>query len=419
MDQCTATEPTTFARRAGSSGLRLAWANVRNNWPAMVALVVVWGGYFYRNNDWSSTVTMLSLTVGGVLVFAALFYGLYGLSTIRLTRDELVVTRFGVRQRLPRDEVSDLVRGRAYPNHANPRQEVHYRFVTDVRGERFVALPEWSFPDGTFEDLAAALGVESRPVAGPEEEHRLSPWWMRSLWLTTLVTAVVLVVVVALAWWGVGATRDWIEARAEASAQDAIVAQVEPQLTTSKFPHLKQEEYGAPVSPLKVSASAESLSEVTLRSRVDLVGTDPDLPSVEVIELLDLQCAASTKDVEVTVVAVSYTSDDVFGYDRYVELECAADPADLHEWLTWSEQHPAGKDAGAFTVSQAISFGEQMDLEIVGEAVDASDKALRATMERVCAFPGADEANVTVYDRDMERSIPHVRCDSIEGHLAE
>lgn len=415
MDQSTATEPATFTRRAGPSGLRLGWTNVRNNWLTLVFLVVVWGGYYYRNNDWSSTVTMLSWTVGGVFVGATLFYGLYGLSTVRLTRDELVVTRFGVRQRLPRDEVGDLVRGRAYPNHANPRQEVHYRFITDARGERFVALPEWSFPDGTFEELAAVLGVRSRPVTGPDEDHRLSPWWMRSLLLTGLLTAVV-----ALAWWGGGAVRDWMHSRAEASAQEDFAAQVEPQLKASRFPHLDLEEHGAPASPLFVSGDATTQSEVTLRSRVDLVGTDPDLASAEAIELLEIQCAPSTKGAEVTVVAVGYTSDDVLGYDRFVELDCAADPAALHDWLTWSEQHPADKDAGGFTVTQGRAFdGEQSDLEIVGEAVDASDTALRATMERACAFPGADEAMVTVYDRDMERSIPHVRCDGIEAQLAE
>lgn len=419
MDQSTETEPATFTRRAGSSGLRLGWTNVRNNWLTLVGLIVVWGGYHYRNNDWSSTVTMLSWTVGGVFVGATLFYGLYGLSTVRLTRDELVVTRFGVRQRLLRDEVGDLVRGSAYPTVGKSR-ELHYWFITDVRGRRFVALPDSLFPDDTFEELAAVLGVRSRPVTGAEEEHRLSPWWMRNLVLTGLLTAVVLVAVVALAWWGGGAVRDWMHSRAEASAQEDFAAQVEPQLKTSRFPHLDLEEHGAPASPLFVSGDAKTRSEVTLRSRVDLVGTDPDLASAEAIELLEIQCAPSTKGAEVTVVAVGYTSDDVLGYDRFVELDCAADPAALHDWLTWSEQHPADKDAGSFTVTQGRAFdGEQSDLEIVGEAVDASDTALRATMERACAFPGADEAMVTVYDRDMERSIPHVRCDGIEAQLAE
>lgn len=144
MDQSTATEPATLTRRAGPSGLRLGWTNVRNNWLTLVFLVVVWGGYYDRNNDWSSTVTMLSWTVGGVFVGATLFYGLYGLSTVRLTRDELVVIRFGVRQRLLRDEVGHLVRGSAYPTVGKSR-ELHYWFITDVRGRRFVALPDSLF----------------------------------------------------------------------------------------------------------------------------------------------------------------------------------------------------------------------------------------------------------------------------------
>ena len=420
MDQTTAPQPTTFTRRAGLSGLRLGWANVRHNWLRLVFVILVWGGYQLRINGWSDGVAIVGWSLGGVFVFAVLFYGLHGLSTIRLTRDELVVTRFGVRQRLPRDEVGDLVRGRAYPNHANASQEVHYRFITDVRGQRFAAIPEWSFPDSTFEDLAVVLGVESRPVTGPAEERRLSPWWMRSLWLTTLVSGVALVVLVALVWWASVALKDWLHARAETAAQETFVAQVEPQLTTSRFPHLDLEDQGAPASPLSVSAYAETSSEVRLRSWVKLVGTNPELSSAEAIELLDIQCAASTEEAEVTVSQLGYESDGVFGYDRYVELACASDPSDVHDWLTWSEQHPADQDAGSFTVTQRrFSMGEQLDLEIVGYAVDASDKAFRATMEHMCAFPGADETTLRVYDRDRDRRVFKVRCGSIEEQLAE
>ena len=419
MNSSTATEPATFYRRAGSSGLRLAWANVRNNWVLLVSIIVARGGYYYRNNGWSDTVTMLSWTIGGIVVILALGYGLYAQSTVRLTRDELIVTRFGVRQRLARDEVGDFVRSRPHTNPLSTSPAVHYWFITDVRGQRFVAVPQWSFPDNTFEDLADVLGVEARAAIGPEEEQRLAPWWMSNMLLATLSAAVVLVIVVSLATVSTIAVRNWMHTRAETSAQDALVAQVERQLTTERFPHLDQEAQGGSASPLFVSGYAETSSEVRLRSRVDLVGATPELSSAEAIELLDIQCAASTPDAEVTVVAVGYTSDDVLGYDRYVELDCAADPSDVHAWLTWSEQHPATQGAGAVTVTQETYDGEQSDLEIVGEAVDATDKALRATLEHVCAFPGADEAHVAVHDRDMERSIPHVRCDSIEAQLAE
>lgn len=419
MDQRARTQPATFTLTAGPTGFRVALANLRKNWLTMLGLVVVWGAYGRRNSgSWSETLVTLGWVLGGVLLVVVLVHGLYGLSTVKLTRDELVVTRMFLRQRLPRTEVGEFVRGSAWTQGFSA-VDGYYWFITDVRGERIAAVPHWLFPDNGFEDLAQALGVPARLVSGPEEERRLSPWWMKRLWLTGILTAVVLVVGVALVWWAVVSVQDWWHARAEGTAQGDFVARVEPQLTTSRYPHLKQSEYDVPTSPLSVSAHAETASDVRLRSTITLVGTDPELPAAEAIDLLDIQCAASGPGAEVTRSSVTYDSDDVIGYSRSVDLDCGADRTQLHDWIRWSEDNPADADTGNLAVTQAVGYdGDQVDLEVIARIPDTSDEAFRAAMEHVCGYPGADGLTFHVHDEDHTRSVDHVACGNIEGELA-
>lgn len=399
------TQPADLTLRAGATGHRVALANLRKNWPSAVTLVVIWGGYSYRNNDsWSQTLVNAGLVLGGVLGAVAVYNALYSRSTVVLTRDELVVTRMGRRQRLPRAEVGGLVRG-STSSLSMSSVPGFYWFITDTRDERFVALPGWLFPDGAFEDLSRELGIRPRAVTDREEEVRLSPLWMKNVLVTGVLSAVVLIGMVALVLQGAGAWQDWRQERAERAAESRHVAQVEPRLTASRYPHLKFSEHDVATSPLTVSASAEEPADVRLRSAIALVGTHRELPAAETMDLLALQCAPSEPGDEVSRASVTYESDDDLGYERVVDLECGADRKVVEEWLTWAEEHPATSAIGQLTLESTIGHDGELRREAQMWVPDASDDRFRAAVEYMCAHPGADEVDLRVNDEDFTRSL--------------
>ena len=412
------TQPADLTLRAGATGHRVALANLRKNWPSAVTLVVIWGGYSYRNNDsWSQTLVNAGLVLGGVLGAVAVCNALYSRSTVVLTRDELVVTRMGRRQRLPRAEVGGLVRG-STSSLSMSSVPGFYWFITDTRDERFVALPGWLFPDGAFEDLSRELGIRPRAVTDREEEVRLSPLWMKNVLVTGVLSAVVLIGMVALVLQGAGAWQDWRQERAERAAESRHVAQVEPRLTASRYPHLKFSEHDVATSPLTVSASAEEPADVRLRSAIALVGTDRELPAAETMDLLALQCGPSEPGAEVTRASVTYESDDDLGYERVVDLECGADRASLRRWLTWAEANPPALDLGDLTATSGLDHDGDPVLTLEAIVPDASDRAFAVVMEHGCAYPGADGPTLTIHDEDRSRSSRAVDCSRPEGESA-
>lgn len=418
MDQRTGTSPVIFTVTAGQGGLRLGARNIAQNWPLMLTIVGTSTTYGLRNGDGDTSSTLVRTALAAVVAFAVgiVYYVIYGLSSITLTRDELVVNRAGVRQRLPRDQVAEIVRGTVDRGNGLGADRATMTFIVTTEGERFVGLPALQWRDGAFEDLADALGVRIRTVRDREEEDRLTPGWIKHI-LATTAGIVVLMIVGFLLW--LAATM-WQGARltdAEETAQQEFVASVEPELTTTRFPHLDKGSDDRPVELLSVSAHAEEVSDVDLRSSIRLRGTDGELPAVEVRDLLDLQCAAAQPGAEVGLASVVYTSDDEFGYDRVAELECGADRSELEQWLAWAQEHPAGADLGARDVSQTVGYdGDPVPLEVRIQTPDAADATFDGAVEHVCTYPGAEDLSIDIRDEDVTRSLNHVRCEALQDY---
>lgn len=417
MTQRARTQTDTFVMRTGSRAFRLGGANLRRNWWAAIGTIAGSTAYNYSaTKSWPETFTQLGLVLAGLAVGLVLWFALCSLSTVELTRAELVVTHLGRRRRLPRTEVGEVVRAVHTPG-SSP-SDACYWFITDTQGERFVMLPGWHFPRRGFEDLAHALGGVSRDTRDRQEETRLSPWWLKNLAVTAVVVAVPTLAVAVLATWGGSALHEWWQERVEQSAVDDYVARVEPHLTTSRYPHLTTSRHGAPTSPLHASSSAADSSEPTVWSTIDLEGPDTEMPAAETMDLLDLQCDPPGNGADVTRASVTYASDDDLGYERVIVLECGADRDVVREWLDWAEEHPAPADIGDLTLESTIGYDGEPGREAQMLVPAASDDSFREAVEYMCAHPGADEVDLGVYDEDLTRSLDHVDCSDIEGELA-
>lgn len=415
MDQHARTQPATLTVTAGQGGLRLGVRTIAQNWPLMLVLVGTSTAYGLRNGDGDTSSTLVRTGVVLVAAFAVsiAYYVIYGLSSITLTRDELVVSRAGFRQRLPRDQVAEIVRGTVDRGNGLGADSATMTFIVNTEGERFVGLPTLQWHKSALEELADALDVRIRTVKDREEEERLTPGWIKHIFAMT--GGVVMIMIVGfLVWWAV---FTWQEARltnAEETAQQEFVTSVEPELTTTRFPHVDEGIDDRPVELLSVSAHAEQASEVDLRSSIRLRGTDAELPASEVLDLLDLQCAASPPGAEVSLAAVSYESNEDFGYDRVAEHECGADRTELEQWLAWAGENPAGAELGARDVSQGLGYdGETIPLEVNIQTPDTEDATFDAAVEYVCAYPETEDLTIHIRDEDLIRSLHHVRCETL------
>lgn len=418
MDQRAQTQPPTLVVRPVLTGLRRILSSIISVVVVTVA-AVLWGIYWARNGSYDSEeIELLGWVVLGVLAVATGYYLVYGRSTIEVTRDELVVTRLGVRQRLSRTAVGGVIEGGVDYKNFRWSNRANYWFITDTEGERFVALPGVMWPADGFEELARALGTWARPAEGRDEELALTPWW-KQMPAQMTVAGVALIGVMLFGWWATVTVQGWWQLTTEKSVQREFVAAVEPQLTTSTFPHLA-ERNSAPGTSLDVSAYAEAGADVRLRPSVHLASTDSELPASEAMDLLDLQCGYSPSGVKVTQASVTYNSDEDTWFDRDIEFECGADPGPLRAWLTWVEDHPADADLGDRSVEHGVGYdGDPLPLQIDAYLPDASDDTFRRAIDHFCAYPAIDELDVTLRDEDSTRSSIRLNCAYPEDGLGQ
>ncbi len=400
---------STYTLKAGSIGLRKFGNRVLRKSPILLVAVVL---LTLRGSDLVGGIIDAVLLVGGILVVVAFFYWLHGFSTIEVTPDEVIVTRLGVKQRRPRDQITAVI-GDVVDYRMSRLQDAPETqwAVLETGTRRFFGVDGASWPSDGFEQLARVLGLSARTPQNNTEKSLLKPWFMRGVGNFVMVLVVAAVVIGLLAW-GVIVARGLILDRLGDGAGQSYAETIEPKLTTSRFPHLSETRHGEPISPLHVSGYTDNYVHKRLRSAVRLEGTAPEPPASEVIGLLDVQCDYSKPWVDVRG-SVNYDSGGELGFERSYDVDCATDRSDLEDWVVWAEENLGQEDLPTIVAEQQLGYDDEPgELSVDVTVPDASDETFIAVVERLCTYPGHEDMNVRIHDEDHERSFGFLRCEN-------
>ncbi|GAB3619694.1 hypothetical protein GCM10027417_09540 [Glutamicibacter endophyticus] len=422
------TQPEVFELRAGTTGLRTGIGRLLSNWPVkIVAALGASVALHLRGLAWADAFAVTLGIIGATLTLSWLYFWLYGRSTVTLTKDGLSVRRFGVRRFLARAEVGQIFEVEKDWGFGQHKTLLHYWFITDRAGNRFVAFPDALWPDQGMVQLARALRIEPRQVTSRLEEARISPWWMRHFWGTTLVVGLVLTIVGGALWWGVAAWQEARRASAERVAERDFAAYAESELSPLRYPHLQEDDNRMPPSPFIAVAHAADLNAVTLNVTINLGGSDTEMPTTEALGLVDRMCAYTPPTAKsfpaVKTVSVTYESNKAFGYDRVIEHECSTERGSLEQWTSWAERHPAEADLATIEAIQEEPYGDEPSrLEVVARVQTDTEADFRTTLNHLCAYPAHETLTMHIYTADTgsgTQSARYVDCQRTEAELSE